>query len=899
MPKKVFEVANEIGMRPLDLVEKLKEQGFDIRNHMSTLSDDDLAKVMADLAPAEDDSEDKSAKAKKKVVKKKKVVNKKVTTVKPQDQLDAASDDDGDDAGSGKKVIRRKASVIRKSLQDQDGDMDEDNGDRLDDFVESNDSETNQLYEETGIVRELQIVSEPSDSEDDDVVEDDEDSEVSEEEVIFKEKMHTFTPIYIPEEKEEEEVEEAQDEASSESSNLRKKASPDRNFVDEKDDVASKKKLGGLAAMMGTKGKAGSLKKTDLSDARSEEELKTYVMGAMGRGYYVPAKRKKIFVGHGQKTEVTEVKESKRVLGIHDSCSLEELAQKLSVKFDKLAASCLELNLLVRPTDYVGLKLASEIANLYNYRVENRAFNEEEILKKEDVDKSSIPLRTPIITVMGHVDHGKTSLLDYIRKAKVASGEAGGITQHIGAYSVEVSGSLITFLDTPGHAAFASMRQRGADVTDLVVLVVAADDGVMPQTKESIRFCQNAGVPIVVAINKMDKEGANPERIKQELTEFSLVPEEWGGDTQFCPVSAHTGEGIDSLLEGIKVQTEMMELRADPKGPAEGVVIESKVEKGRGTVATILVQKGTLSQGDSLVAGETLGRARSLMDFSGKLLKKAGPSTPVQIIGLETPPLPGDIVNVLKNEREAKKVVDNRITKRKELEAISSTQVNSLEDFFASAPAEEQKVLKLIVRADVQGSFEAIKQAIEALGNNEVKVEVIGGGVGAINDNDVLHASSVGGYIFGFNMRPITSARALAEQKGVQIKNYSIIYELIQDITLALEGMLSPESVEVYVGRAEVRDVFNIPKIGAIAGSAVIDGKIQKGCSVRLLRDGKIIFDGKLSSLKRFKDDVKEVASGYECGIALENFNDIKVADIFEAYIMEEKARKLEHELIQ
>src|SRR5690606_15142281 len=423
----------------------------------------------------------------------------------------------------------------------------------------------------------------------------------------------------------------------------------------------------------------------------------------------------------------------------------------------------------------------------------------------------------------------------------------------------------------------------------------------MPQTVESIKFCRNAGVPIIVAVNKIDKPTANPDKVKQGLMEFNLLPEDWGGDTQYVHVSAHTGEGIDNLLESIGLQAEIMELRENPKGAAEGVVIESKVEIGRGPVATILVQKGTLSKGDAIVVGETYGRARSLMDFSGKMLNSAGPSTPVQILGLNTVPSPGDILNVVKNEREAQKVVDNRINERK---ALSNTTVEkktvSLEDFFATAQNNseaEKKILNLIIRSDVQGSYEAIVNALEKLGNDEVSVSVIGGGVGAITDNDVNLAASTGGFILGFNMRPVTTARRLAEEKGVDIKTYSIIYELINDVTLALEGMLTPEKVEKYIGRAQVRDTFSIPKVGTIAGTAVIDGKIERGCSIRLLRDGKIIYDGRLSTLKRFKDEVKEVKTGYECGMALENFNDIKVDDLIEAYIMEDKKRTLSHDM--
>ena len=664
------------------------------------------------------------------------------------------------------------------------------------------------------------------------------------------------------------------------------------------DEEKDKKRMGDLAAAMGKKAGGG---KKDITMLRAEEELK-FASGLVGKTIYTPAKKKKIYSGPTQRTVITEVKESKRVVTINGVTTAEELAHKLSQKFDVFANKMLEINLLVRPEDYIGLKLANQIAALYNYRVEDKAFSEEAVLNTvPDEDKSDFPTRNPIITIMGHVDHGKTSLLDYIRKAKVASGEAGGITQHIGAYSVPVKNTLLTFLDTPGHAAFAAMRQRGANVTDVVVLVVAADDGVMPQTVESIKFCKNAGVPVIVAVNKIDKPSANPDKVKQGLMEFGLLPEDWGGETQYVHVSALTGAGVDNLLEAIQLQAEIMDLRENAKGPAEGVVIESKIEVGRGPVATVLVQKGTLSKGDAIVVGETSGRARSLMDFSGKMVNSAGPSTPVQILGLETVPSPGDILNVVKNEREAIKIVENRINDRKAMANASVEEKKvSLEDFFATAQNNseaEKKVLKLIVRSDVQGSFEAIRTAVEQLGNSEVSVEVIAGGVGAITDNDVNLAASTKGFILGFNMRPVTTARRIAEEKGVDIKTYSIIYELINDVTMALEGMLTPERIEKYIGRAQVKETFSIPKIGTIAGTSVIDGKIERGCNIRLLRDGKIIYDGRLSTLKRFKDEVKEVKNGYECGMALENFNDIRNEDLIEAYIMEEKKRTLTSDL--
>ncbi|MDO9181970.1 MAG: translation initiation factor IF-2 [Bacteriovorax sp.] len=719
---------------------------------------------------------------------------------------------------------------------------------------------------------------------------------------------HRFTPIYTP--SKDPHFKEAQEAKAKEEAARRPQASAPKvlgvGTAQEEEDKKrgeeeeNKKRLGGLASMMTGK-KVIASKAQAITMSRAEEELRSYTaLSGTGRPIYTQIMRKKDFLGATQQTERTEVKESKRVIVIHKGSELGELARKLSLKFKDLVDECLKLNLLIKETDYVGPSLAADICALFGYRVEDKAFNEEKIIGRAVVSddlKSTFPTRPPVVAIMGHVDHGKTTLLDSIRKAKVASGEAGGITQHIGAYSVEVEGGKqVTFLDTPGHAAFAAMRQRGAHATDIVVLVVAADDGVMPQTKESIKFCENAGVPIIIAVNKMDKPGANPDNVKRELTEFNLMPEDWGGQTQYVHVSALKGTGIDELLDAILLQAEILDLRANPKAEVEGVVIESKIEPGRGPIATLLIQNGTLHKGDYLVVGETFGRARSLTDHLGAQLNDAGPSTPVQILGLEGTPAPGDRLNIVKSEREAKKIAENRIQERKLLAAAPEKKKVSLEDFFANAAkeGEEQKFLNLIIRSDVQGSYEAIKSALETLGNAEVAVKVIAGGVGPITDSDVQMGATSGGFVIGFNMRPVTSARKMAEDKGVDIKNYSVIYELINDVKLALEGLLDPEFVEEFIGRAEVREVFNIPKAGVIAGSYVVDGKIAQGCNIRLLRNGKIMHDGKLSSLKRFKDDVKEVKNGYECGISLEGYSDIKAADIFEAYLMIQKKRTLD-----
>lgn len=894
MPMKIFDLAKELDMGAIDLVEALKAKGFAVRNHMTALSDEEVAQVMAEYRksePAEKPAKKKVAK--KKAGAKKKVVKKKVIKRSSSDDdssddaateeapaepvvaspaVEASPESAAPDAEEEKKkvVTRKKKTVVRRKGSEGD---------------DSSDDAT----EESGKSGGLRVVAMPKKVESaapakkEDAKQDAKDSEPKKE--LYKEKMHRFTPVFIPEK---DESEEQDDERGTRPAAAAKESS------DEDDDSKGKRRLGGLASMMSGKKPVAS-KSELLNQTRAESELKSYAaLSGAGMPIYVQPKRKKVYQGPTKSTQITEVKDAKRVITLHDGGQAVDIAKKLSVKFKELADKCLDLNLLIKPDDYIGMDLASKIAALYDYRVENRAFDEEAVLGMDkDVDTTKWPVRNPIITIMGHVDHGKTTLLDYIRKAKVAAGEAGGITQHIGAYSVDVKGKKLTFLDTPGHAAFAAMRQRGADVTDIVVLVVAADDGVMPQTVESIKFCQNANKTVIVAVNKMDKEGANPDRIKTALTEFHITPEDWGGDTQFLHISALKGDGVDELLEAIALQAEMMELRADPTGPAQGVVIESKIEQGRGPVATILVQTGTLSKGDSIVTGETFGRARSLVDSTGAQLKEAGPSTPVQILGLADAPNPGDLMNVAKNEREAKKVAENRAEDRRKLEASPAKKKVSLEDFFAAAAGEagETKSLNLIVRSDVQGSYEAIRQSIEPLTTREVEVRVIGGGVGPITDSDVQLAASSGAFILGFNMRPLTSARKLAEQQGIDVKTYSIIYELINDIKLAIEGMLAPEFTEEYIGRAEVKETFSVPKIGVIAGSVVIDGKIAVGCSVRLLRNGQIMHDGKMSSLKRFKDDAKEVKVGLECGIGLENYNDVKIGDTFECYIMQEKKR--------
>ena len=541
----------------------------------------------------------------------------------------------------------------------------------------------------------------------------------------------------------------------------------------------------------------------------------------------------------------------------------------------------------------ISFEEAEELALEYNViaELEEKVDVIAELLKEDEEDESKMKKRPPVICVMGHVDHGKTSLLDAIRKTNVTEKEAGGITQHIGAYMVSVNGEKITFLDTPGHEAFTSMRMRGAQSTDIAILVVAADDGVMPQTVEAISHAKAAGVEIIVAVNKIDKESANIERVKQELVEYELIAEDWGGTTAFVPVSAHTGQGIEDLLEMILLTAEVMELKANPNREARGVVIEAQLDKGRGPVATVLVQKGTLRVGDSIAVGKAYGKVRAMIDDKGRRVKEATPSTPVEILGLNEVPEAGEIFLVTENDKEARNIAEVYIEQGREKLLADTKSRLSLDGLFDQIQAGNIKELNLIVKADVQGSVEAVKQSLLKLSNDEVAIRVIHGGVGAVNESDVSLASASNAIIIGFNVRPEATAKEMADSEGVDLRLYKVIYNAIEDVEAAMKGMLDPVYEEKVIGHAEVRQTFKASGVGMIAGSYVLDGKIVRNSKARISRDGEQIFEGELASLKRFKDDVKEVKAGYECGLVFEGFNDIKEEDQVEIYIMEEVPR--------
>lgn len=649
--------------------------------------------------------------------------------------------------------------------------------------------------------------------------------------------------------------------------------------------ASRKKKKGGKGSDYASVGVAAA---GDGNQRRRRERMEVFEPDRGGRG-----RRGKKQPKVAKKTEITIPKAIKRKIRISDVITVGELAKRMGVKANDLIRELMRQGSMVTINHPLDFESAAILAADFNYEVENVAFDEISILSSDDIhidedDTSDNAVeRPPVVTIMGHVDHGKTSLLDAIRKANIADGEAGGITQHIGAYDVQVNDKMICFLDTPGHEAFTSMRSRGAKVTDIVILVVAADDGVMPQTREAISHSKAAGVPIIVAVNKIDKEGANTDRVMQELTEFEMVPEQWGGDTIFVEVSAKQRTNLDQLLEMVLLQAEVLELRADPTKRGRGTIVEARLDKGRGAVATVLVQEGTLRIGDPIVAGLHFGRVRTMINDRGVKVTEAGPSVPVEVTGLQGVPDAGDNLHALENEKTAKEVAMHRQHKLRESELAQNSRL-SLDQLYARIQEGNVEELKVIVKADVQGSVEAVKDTLGKLTTGNCRLTVVHTGVGGITESDVSLAAASDAIIIGFSVRPEAKAAQMAEKNGVDIRLYSIIYDAVNDIRDAMEGLLAPTLREKHLGRVEVRDTFSVSKVGTIAGCMVLDGKVTRNALVRLVRDSIVIWEGHLSSLKRFKDDAKEVATGYECGVGLDKFNDIKVGDVIEAYEMEE-----------
>lgn len=663
---------------------------------------------------------------------------------------------------------------------------------------------------------------------------------------------------------------------------------PERDSLEESDDEAPKKKAPKAAKKSGAKkaNKNALLKELDEDSDDSIDEG----AGARGRSRKAGRPAIKLSNNHGFKRPTGKIVHD---VQIPESIVVSELAARMSVKAGEVVKTLMKLGTMATVNQAVDQETAQLVVEELGHNPVLVTGNEVEEQLEELVThgESDVEGRAPVVTVMGHVDHGKTSLLDYIRNTRVVSGEAGGITQHIGAYRVNTDKGEITFLDTPGHAAFTAMRARGAQCTDVVILVVAADDGVMPQTEEAVQHAKAAGVPMVVAVNKCDKEEADPDRVKNELAAKDVIPEDWGGDVQFVEVSAHTGQGIEELLEAVSLQAELLELSAPVGVPARGVVVESRMDKGRGVVATVLVQAGDLKQGDMLLAGSSYGRVRAMTDEHGKSAKHAGPSTPVEILGLDSTPDAGEEFVVVPNERKAREVAEHRESKERETRQ-QRQQAASLENMFANMGANEKKILPVVLKADVRGSLEAIQSALMDIGNDEVEVNLVVTGVGGITENDINLAMTSNAIVVGFNVRADGSARKLAEQESVEIRYYSIIYQLLDEVKSALAGMLDPERVEEIVGIAEVREVFRSPKFGQVAGCMVVEGTVYRNKPIRVLRDNVVIFEGELESLRRFKDDVPEVRSGTECGIGVKDY-DVKVGDQIEVFDVKEVAREL------
>jgi len=605
---------------------------------------------------------------------------------------------------------------------------------------------------------------------------------------------------------------------------------------------------------------------------------------------YLPQRKTSAKKRPGQKPVITIPKPEKRIIKMGEEIEVSDLARRMGVKLALVLNKLRELGHPAEADDSLDYETTALVAPEFGYEVQQEVFDEAKIIEfpRKKEEKNLVP-RPPVVTVMGHVDHGKTTLLDYIRKTRVAEKEPGQITQSIGASVVEGPSGTIVFIDTPGHSAFTQMRARGAQVTDIVVLVVAADDGVMPQTIEAINHAKAAGVPIVVAINKIDLADANPERVKTRLAELGLVPEEWGGETLMVACSARTGEGIDELLEAITLQSELLDLKADPTLPAQGYVIESRLEKGRGVVVSVIIKEGTLRRQDAIVCGIYAGRVRALFDHLGRQIKEAGPSMPVEVIGLEGVPEAGEELIVVEDEKTAKLVAKHRQEKKRE-ESLSAPVQASLEDLLQKMEEGEKIEFNLIIKADTHGAVEAVRDSVEKLATDKIEIKVLHTGVGAITENDVLLAEASKAVIIGFGVRPDSKANKLAEQKGIQIRTHRIIYELLDELEAMLKGALEPEKKEKILGRAEVRQTFNVPRVGVVAGCYVQEGQITRNSLVRVLRDGAVVYEGRIGSLKRFKDDVREVSAGYECGVGIENFNDIKPGDILELYTIEEVA---------
>lgn len=892
---KVYELAKELGMESFSLLDQLKDLGIQVKSHMSAIEPEEVSRIRDFFS-----KEKKSTTEAKATSTKKSTVRKKSATA----AASTASDEEGKPAKKAlaTTVIRRRAKTTAEQTQRTEEEIHDEMNAEPTPTVAATPMDSTAEPMLSPVTAEAPITSGPAISE----------SEPEDVAVTTQPPQTTMsTPLETPQKKPSEPPKGSglkipsllgakREGVTVKSSSIltivkeepRKplptpkkppvlvtpRSSPlpqvgivrlEKDAIDKlvEEEQAFKKKA--------AKTREGSDEDVKVADYRAKKEL-----------VFLPKKKKLPLHKEIKKTAITTPAAHKRVVKMEDTITVSQLAQALSIKATDLMRKLMNMGMMVNLHHALDVDTTSLIAGEYGFEVENIAFKEEDILNAPQDAAEDLKPRPPIVTVMGHVDHGKTSLLDAIRSAKVAAGEAGGITQHIGAYTVELNGRQITFIDTPGHEAFTVMRARGANVTDIVILVVAADDGVMPQTREAVDHAKAAQVPIIVAVNKIDRPSANPEKVMKGLAEINVLSEEWGGDTIFVRVSALQKLGIDTLLESILLQAEMLDLKANPNRPAEGNVLEARLDRSRGSIINVIVKSGTLKVGDYISAGTAIGKVKALMNEQGKQLQSVSPGHAAEVLGLENTAMAGDSFHVTATEAEARKLSEFRLQKQKAAELARQPKI-TLENLFSKVQQGNVKELPIILKTDVFGSTEALKESINKLSTEKVKVKILSASTGGITESDVMLASASNAIIIGFNVRPETKARAVAEAEGVEIKSYSIIYELLDDMKKAMAGILDKKAVEKYQGRAEVREIFQIPKAGVIAGCSVIDGKMTRNGQIRLLRDSRVIYTGKLSSLKRFKDDVKEVLQGYECGMGIENFNDIKPGDLIEAFTVE------------
>lgn len=888
---KVYELAKELGIDSISLLDKLKDLGIQVKNHMSSLSSSQVATARENLGDKKAKSSTTTRTRKKPVTT---VVRKRPTEDAPATAASASAQSTPSATPAASVIRRRKTGTKPTPVQEE----------TVSHEPPPTEAPSVAASEEVPPQTNVEPLPEPPQSEPTPVQVEESSPEIAASEVApepvapkvyaptrlkpaatpggFLKIIDTPKPVPRPAAK----VIAPKSATPTPAGGAKTVISPVQKGVDGTRIIKmSKEKLDQMAEEEAAKKRAlREREEIKPEDVRFADYRKKEIV-------FLP-KKKRVPVGKEvKKTQITTPAAHKRVVEVHDTITIADMANQMGLRANDLIKKLMGMGQMATINQSIDFDTAQLIAAEFKFEVKNIAFKEEQVLKTVEDKAEDLTPRPPVVTVMGHVDHGKTSLLDAIRSANVASKEAGGITQHIGAYTVKCKGQDITFLDTPGHEAFSLMRARGATVTDIVILVVAADDGVMPQTREALSHAREAKVPIIVAVNKIDKPGANPEKVKQALAELNLLAEDWGGDTMFVPVSAIEKTNIDKLLEAILLNAEMLELKANPKAQVQGTVLESRLEKGRGSVVSVLVTRGTLKQGDYVLAGNAMGRVRALHNDRGERIQEVLPGYAGEILGFDGVPSAGDRLDGVHEEADAKKLSAHREEQMRAKQAMSSKM--SLEDLFSKISSGNMKELKIVLKTDVFGSLEAIKDSLLKLSTDKAKVSVIHAAPGGITESDVMLASASQAIIIGFNVRPETRARQIAESEGLQIQCYSIIYELIDDVKKAMTGLLDKKQVEKFVGRAEVRQTFSVPKAGVIAGSAVIDGRMTRNSRVRLLRDSRIIYDGKLSSLKRFKDDAREVASGYECGIGLENFNDIKTGDLIEAYEIELVSQEL------